>query len=149
MANTIFDQYKLGLVTGSAAISGTGATDLFVALTSGAYAASEVDPTTAWVAAEVGAAPGYARVNLTGVTVTTGDPGVTTTDNYIKLDADDATWAASTITATGAIVYKGTLSTPGTSICWVDFGGAKSSSTGDFKIIWSANGIIQFKQTAA
>lgn len=53
-------------------------------------------------------------------------------------DADDVTWAASTITARGAVLYKDT----GELISYFDFGVDKSSSNGDFIVQWNAGGIL-------
>lgn len=60
-----------------------------------------------------------------------------------KFDADDVTWASSSITARGAIIYKDT-GTPGTSwlIAYKDFGADKTSISDDFTIQWSADGIL-------
>jgi hypothetical protein len=58
-----------------------------------------------------------------------------------KWDGTDVTWAASTITAYHAIIYND-LAGSDELICSIDFGGAKSSSEGDFKIAWHADGII-------
>lgn len=65
------------------------------------------------------------------------------TDNEGVFDADDVTWASSTITARGAVIYKDT-GTPSTSpiICYIDFGSDKSSSAGNFTISWNAEGIL-------
>lgn len=65
------------------------------------------------------------------------------TDNEGVFDADDTTWAAATITARGAVIYKST-GTAGTSalICYIDFGSDKSSSAGNFTIQWNAEGIL-------
>lgn len=65
------------------------------------------------------------------------------TDNEGVFDADDVTWASSTITARGAVLYKdtGTASTSPV-ICYIDFGSDQSSSAGDFTIQWNAEGIL-------
>ena len=62
--------------------------------------------------------------------------------NVIKLDADDVTWAAATITARYAVMYVAT-GVDGTSVLigYIDFGQDMSSSNGDFKITWDAAGI--------
>lgn len=64
--------------------------------------------------------------------------------DYGKYDADDVTWANSTITARGAIVYFDT-GTAGTStlITYVDFVSNKSSNSGDFLIQWNADGVFK------
>lgn len=58
-------------------------------------------------------------------------------------DAADVTWATSTITARGAVLYKstGTASTD-TLIAYFDFGVDESSNEGDFTITWNTGGIL-------
>lgn len=75
---------------------------------------------------------------LTNVSVAQDD-----TNNRAVLDADNVTWASSSITARYAVVYadKGT---PETSpiISIIDFGSDKVSSGDNFNITWNSNGII-------
>jgi hypothetical protein len=61
----------------------------------------------------------------------------------VKFDADDASWATSTITTRYAIIYKST-GTASTSplIALVDFSTDRSSDGGTFLITWHANGIF-------
>lgn len=75
---------------------------------------------------------------LASKTVTQDD-----TDDEGVFDADDVTWADSTITARGAVLYKDT-GTPSTSpvICYADFTEDKTSENGDFLITWNAEGIL-------
>jgi hypothetical protein len=75
---------------------------------------------------------------LASVTVTADN-----TDNEGVFDAADVTWASSTITARGAVIYKST-GTASTSklIAYIDFGSDKSSSSGNFTIQWNAEGIL-------
>jgi len=64
--------------------------------------------------------------------------------NVVKFDADDVTWAASTITARRAVLYDsvgGGTDASRPLISWLDFGEDKSSVAGDFKITWAAGGI--------
>jgi len=65
------------------------------------------------------------------------------TDDEGVFDADDVSWAASTITARYAVIYKDT-GTPATSpiIAIIDFGEDKVSSAGAFTITWAAEGIL-------
>lgn len=58
-------------------------------------------------------------------------------------DADDTSWAASTITARGAVIYYDS-GVPATSLLmsFVDFDGDKSSDNGTFEIQWNASGIF-------
>jgi hypothetical protein len=65
--------------------------------------------------------------------------------NVIVLDADDVTWASSTITARYAVVYDATPATNATRplIGYVDFGSDQSSSNGNFTITWDSTGIVR------
>jgi len=69
---------------------------------------------------------------------------VDTTNNRAEFDAADTTWSTATITARGAVVYQDT-GTPATSalICYIDFSTDKTSTSGDFKIAYNAEGILQ------
>lgn len=65
------------------------------------------------------------------------------TDNEGVFDADDVSWADSTITARGAIVYKSTgIAANDLLICYIDFTEDKVSSGGTFSIAWAAEGIL-------
>jgi len=65
-----------------------------------------------------------------------------TTDNRLVIDGADTTWASSSITAAGAVIYKSTgVSSTSPLIAYVDFGGNKVSDGGTFQITWHANGI--------
>ena len=68
------------------------------------------------------------------------------TNDRCVFDADDTTWATSTITARAAILYKDT-GTPSTStlICYKDFTTDKTSTAGPFTIQWDATGILRFE----
>ena len=77
--------------------------------------------------------------NLASLAVTVDD-----TDDEGVWDAADTTWSSSTITAYHAVIYDDTITTPTADqlICSIDFGGAKSSSNGNFTLQWHAEGII-------
>jgi hypothetical protein len=65
--------------------------------------------------------------------------------NVIVLDADDTTWASSTITARYAVIYDASPATNATRplIGYVDFGSDQSSSNGNFTITWDSTGIVR------
>jgi hypothetical protein len=67
-----------------------------------------------------------------------------TTDNEGVFDGADTSWTASVITAAAAILYIDTAGASSTDplLCYVDFGGNKSSDGGTFQITWAAEGII-------
>jgi hypothetical protein len=76
------------------------------------------------------------------LTVTTSQDN---TDNEGVFDAANASWASSTITARGAVIYKST-GTPSTSplICYIDFAQNYVSTNGTFLITFNSEGIINF-----
>jgi hypothetical protein len=65
--------------------------------------------------------------------------------NVVILDADDVTWASSTITARYAVVYDASPGTNATRplIGYVDFTSDQSSTAGNFTITWDATGIVR------
>jgi len=75
---------------------------------------------------------------LTSVAMTSSSDGTGT----IKWDADDVSWANSTLTAvTGAVIYDDTV-TDDRLIAYIDFGGSFSTTSGTFQIQWNASGIF-------
>lgn len=78
---------------------------------------------------------------LSGKTVT-----YDATNNVTVLDADDVTWANSTITARYAVLYSDAGSSDGDKVLlgYVDFGVNQSSTNGNFTITWDASGIFRF-----
>ena len=77
--------------------------------------------------------------SLTSVTLTQSGGTIT-------FDADDVTWASSTITARGAVIYDDSL-TDDPLIAYIDFGADKSSSAGDFVLSFNASGIFTLDLT--
>ncbi len=92
---------------------------------------------------------------VTGTGYTTGGAEVgskaVTVDgvNHLaKFDGADVTWADSTITARGAVLYKarGGASSADELIGYWDFGSDKSSSAGPFTVQWNTSGILTYAQ---
>jgi hypothetical protein len=81
----------------------------------------------------------------TGITLANKTNTYDSATNVIKLDADDVTWASSTITARYAVIYDATPATNATRplIGYVDFGSDQSSSNGNFTITWDSTGIVR------
>jgi hypothetical protein len=77
--------------------------------------------------------------SLTSVTLTQSGGTIT-------FDAADVTWASSTITARGAVIYDDSL-TDDPLIAYIDFGADKSSSAGDFVLSFNASGIFTLDLT--
>lgn len=78
---------------------------------------------------------------LSGKTITY-DPG----NNVTVLDAEDVTWANSTITARYAVIYDdaGAADNEKVLLGYVDFGVDQASTNGNFTITWDASGIFRF-----
>ena len=110
------------------------------ALFTSSYTPAATDSSYSALTGEVASGGGYTTggATLAGKTVS-GAGGVR------KFDANDVTWAASTITARYAIIYDDTHATKQV-IALFDFGGNKSSSSGDFVVEWNSNGILTFQQ---
>ncbi|QGF20283.1 minor tail protein [Gordonia phage Sixama] len=85
--------------------------------------------------------PGYTAggATLAGVTV-----AYDSATNTITLDANDVTWAGSSLTARYAVFYDSTPATDATRplICYWDFGQDEVSSSGNFTLTLSASGLI-------
>jgi hypothetical protein len=69
--------------------------------------------------------------------------------NTIVLDADDTNWTNSSLTARFAVIYDDTPATDATKplLAYIDLGKDYTSSNGDFKLVWNANGIITITTT--
>ena len=66
------------------------------------------------------------------------------TDDEGVWDAADVTWASSSITARGAVLYQsnGGVASGDPLIAYIDFSTDQTSSSGDFTIQWATEGII-------
>ncbi len=70
-----------------------------------------------------------------GNTLTRVNPATSGTTAFT--DFADTTWASSTITARGAMIYNDTA-TGNPAVVILDFGGDKTSTNGDFKVVFPA-----------
>lgn len=79
-----------------------------------------------------------------GVTLANKTVTVDNTGNTGVFDADDVTITSATITARGAVLYKsrGGASSADELIGYLDFGSDIASTSGNFVITFSANGIL-------
>lgn len=120
-ASATSDVFKLALYSAGASLS-AGTT---------AYVTDSESVGTGYVAG------GSALVNL----------GVTTGDSSGFVDFDDLTFSTVTVNAAGCLIYNNTPSTNdnagatlvNAAVCVLDFGGTKTSTAGDFSIIFPAN----------
>jgi hypothetical protein len=118
--STTADTFKIALYTSSATLDAT---------------------TTAYSTSNEVAGTGYsAGGNTLSVSQTP-----TSTSTTAWLDFADTTWSTSTITANGALVYNSTQSDKAVAV--LAFGGDKTSTNGDFTVIFptadSSNAIIR------
>lgn len=71
---------------------------------------------------------------------------VDNTNDWAYFTANNLTWASTTISASGAVLYASGAGYGGVThplIGYIDFGTTLSSSNGDYTITWSAQGIIR------
>lgn len=94
---------------------------------------------------------GTNEVTNIGTNYTTGgntltSPAVSSGSGTAFLDFADSVWSASTITASGCMIYNSSQANRAVAV--IDFGGSKVSTAGDFTVIFpaatSANAIIRF-----
>lgn len=83
-----------------------------------------------------------------GATLTNPTITYTAATNVLMLDADDAVWANSTITLPvngSAVVYDSTPATDATRplVCYQTTDTQVASTSGEFRVAWSASGIVQ------
>lgn len=138
MASGIYNQFKaevmkktLDLVNDTVKVS--------LMTTSHAFDADN-DGWSSVSANELSTAGGY-----TAGGATLGSKTVTADDTNDKgvFDAADTAWTTATFTAYHAVIWDDTPTSPADPlIASIDFGGAKSVSSGTFTILWHANGIF-------
>jgi len=82
--------------------------------------------------------------NYTAGGVAIASLSVTQTENVVKVDGTDSSWATSTITARYAVIYDDTEVADADKklVGYIDFGEDKSSEAGTFQITWHASGIL-------
>jgi hypothetical protein len=134
--------FKVGLLDGVFDF-GTGTTQVFkIAL----YTASATldSTTTAYTTSNEVSSSGTGYTAGGNTLVVSQVP--TSTGTTAFLDFADSTWSAATITARGALIYLAN-GTTNPSVCVLDFGSDKTSTNGDFTIIFpaadSSNAIIR------
>jgi len=137
MTNQVYNSFKRDSMVG---VFNLSADTLKVALVTSSYSPN-IDTHAKYsdITNEVvGAGYSTSGQTLAGVTITED-----TVNDKAYLDANDVDWTSSTITAAGAVIYKvsGAAATSPL-VGYVDFGGSKSSSNGDFIIQWNVNGIL-------
>lgn len=137
--NYMCTSFKQELLTGTHNFTNTSGNTFNIALYTNS--ASFTAATTAYTATNEVTGSGYtAKGNaLANVTPTTGGTTAFT-------DFADSTWSTATITARGAMIFNDTAAGD-PSVVILDFGGDKTSTAGEFKIVMptadSTNAIIR------
>ena len=132
MASGIYNVFKGNLMEKEVDI-GDGGDTLKIALYDDSHAFSATD-TVYTVTNELATENGYTRdtKELASQSVTVA---ATT-----KFDAADTAWTAATFTAYHAVIYD--VTNTKSLICSIDFGAAKTVSSGTFTIQWHSDGIL-------
>jgi hypothetical protein len=141
MANVFYDNAKKNLWNGTINLASD---PINVALVGPGYVPDQAnDQYWSTVAPNEVSGTGYTAGGqaLTGQSVTAD-----TTNHRGKFTANNVTWSNATVSAVGAVIYKNTGNASTSPIIgYIDFGGPKSSSSGNFTIQWDAtNGIAYF-----
>ena len=138
--NFMCTSFKKELLEGIHDFRNSGGDDFKLALYDNS--ASFTAATTAYTASnEVGASGSY---SAGGGSLTRVDP--TTSGTTAFTDFADITFTSATITAYGALIYNDTAAGD-PSVIVLDFGGAKTSTAGDFEVVFptadASNAIIR------
>jgi deoxyribose-phosphate aldolase len=140
MADLIYNSFFTDLSKGAIDLD----TDTFkLMLVTSAYTPTKTHAKRSDITNEV-TGTGYTAggATLANVTVTQDN-----TNDLAKFDADDVSWATSTITARGAVLYKarGGAASADELVKYFDFGSDQSSVGAAFTVQFNANGILQIK----
>ena len=138
--NFMCTSFKKELLEGIHDFRNSGGDDFKLALYDNS--ASFTAATTAYTASnEVGASGSY---SAGGGSLTRVDP--TTSGTTAFTDFADITFTSATITAYGALIYNDTAAGD-PSVIVLDFGGAKTSTAGDFEVVFptadASNAIVR------
>ena len=138
MADVIYNSFKRDLMTGAIDLD----TDTIrVMLVTATYAPDQDAHTKRSDITNEVTGTGY---TAGGAAIANKTVTVDNTDNEGVFDGDDVTWATSTITARGAVLYKarGGASSADELLCYFDFTTDRVSTGGPFTIQWGAEGIL-------
>jgi hypothetical protein len=138
MADLIYNSFKRDIMNGSIDLD---TDDIGVILVTSSYTPNQDTHTKRSNVTNEVTGAGY---DAGGKSLANKAVTVDNTNNRGVFDADDVNWAASTITARAAILFKkrGGASSADELIMYIDFEENKSSSDGDFTIQWAATGIL-------
>jgi len=139
MANIVPDSFKTDLLGGVFDFDSSGGSTFKLALYTSLAGFST--STTAYITTNEVSSSG---TNYTAGGNTLTNLGVDISSNIAYVDFDDLTFSSVTLTAVGALIYKGTSNE---AVLVLDFGGSKTATNGDFVIQFpaadSSNAIIR------
>lgn len=142
MANFVYNSFKSEILQANINL----ATDsIYVALVEDTYVPSASHTGFNQVTEITTAASGYTS---NGLELSGNAISINNTNLDVIFDAEDTIWNPSTITASGAVLYKRTGSDQGPLIGFIDFGSNQTSNNGSFTIQWAATGLIRLQNTA-
>ena len=132
MANIVPDSFKTDLLKGTFNFDSSGGDTFKIALFTSLAGFSTSTTTYTGASNEVASGSGY---TTGGNTLTNAGVGIGSNIAYV--DFDDTTWSTASITAVGALIYKSSASNE--AVLVLDFGGTKTSTSGDFQISFPAD----------
>ena len=139
MANIVPDSFKTDLLKGTFNFDSSGGSTFKLALYTSL--ANFSTSTTAFTSTNEVSSSG---TNYTAGGNTLTNNGVAVSSNIAYVDFADLTFSSVTLTAVGALIYKGTSNE---AVLVLDFGGSKTATNGDFVIQFptadSSNAIIR------
>jgi hypothetical protein len=138
MASGVYNRAKYNLFSGRFDVQGSGSHVINVALVTSSYTFNADHNYWTTISGNEASGTNYTAggTALTNKTVTQDN-----SNDRAAFDADDTTWASSSVTARGAALYDNTLTTKDL-VAFYDFSTDQTSSSGNFTIQWHANGLI-------
>ena len=139
MANIVPDSFKTNLLGGTFDFDSSGGSTFKLALYT-----TQAGFSTAYAAYSTTNEVSSSGTNYTAGGNTLTNLGVNISSNIAFVDFADLTFSSVTLTATGALIYKGTSNE---AVLVLDFGGSKTATNGDFVVQFpagdSSNAIIR------
>ena len=139
MANIVPDSFKTNLLGGVFDFDSSGGSTFKLALYT-----TQAGFSTSYAAYSTTNEVSSSGTNYTAGGNTLTNNGVAIASNVAFVDFADLTFSSVTLTATGALIYKGTSNE---AVLVLDFGGSKTATNGDFVVQFpagdSSNAIIR------
>ena len=139
MANIVPDSFKTNLLGGTFDFDSSGGSTFKLALYT-----TQAGFSTSYTAYSTTNEVSSSGTNYTAGGNTLTNLGVNISSNIAFVDFADLTFSSVTLTATGALIYKGTSNE---AVLVLDFGGSKTATNGDFVVQFpagdSSNAIIR------